>query len=72
MFENIEKALTITLLAIGLKLDGEDEQVKKGKKICLDKTMVKKPKLKHSSSSQTVTFQGFSKIFQWMHKVYQT
>ena len=29
MFENIEKALTITLLAIGVKLDGEDEQVKK-------------------------------------------
>ena len=32
MFENIEKVLTITLLAIELKLDGEDEQVKKGKK----------------------------------------
>ena len=32
MFENIEKALTIMLLAIGVKLDGEDEQVKKGKK----------------------------------------
>ena len=30
MFENIEKVLTITLLAIGVKLDGEDEQVKKG------------------------------------------
>ena len=30
MFENIEKALTVTLLAIGVKLDGEDEQVKKG------------------------------------------
>ena len=31
------------LLAIGVKLDGEDEQVKKkGKKICLDETMVKK------------------------------
>ena len=29
MFENIEKALTITLLATGVKLDGEDEQVKK-------------------------------------------
>ena len=29
MFENIEKALTITLLAIGVKLDREDEQVKK-------------------------------------------
>ena len=32
MFDNIEKALTTSLLAIGLKLDGEDEQVKKGKK----------------------------------------
>ena len=44
MFENIEKALIITLLLIGVKLDGEDEQVlKKEKKICLDETMVKKP-----------------------------
>ena len=32
MFQNIEKALTIMLLAIGVKLDGEDEQGKKGKK----------------------------------------
>ena len=32
MFENIEKPLTTMLLAIGVKLDGEDEQVKKGKK----------------------------------------
>ena len=32
MFENIEKALIIVLLAIGVKLDGEDEQVKKRKK----------------------------------------
>ena len=32
MFENIEKALTIMMLAIGVKLDGEDEQVKKRKK----------------------------------------
>ena len=30
MFENIEKALIITFLAIWVKLDGEDEQVKKG------------------------------------------
>ena len=29
MFENIEKALTI-MLVIVVKLDGEDEQVKKG------------------------------------------
>ena len=42
MFENIEKALTIMLLAIGVKLDGEDKQVKKRNKICLDETMVKK------------------------------
>ena len=32
MFENIKKELTIMLLAIGVKLDGKDEQVKKGKK----------------------------------------
>ena len=33
MFENIEKVLTFILLAFGVKLDGEDEQVKKRKKI---------------------------------------
>ena len=44
MFENIEKALTIMMSAIGVKLDREDEQVKKKeKKICLDETIVKKP-----------------------------
>ena len=44
MFENIEKTLTIMLLAIWVKLEGEDEQVKKRKKkICLDETMVIKP-----------------------------
>ena len=32
MFENIEKALTNMLSAIGVKLDGEDEQVEKRKK----------------------------------------
>ena len=32
MFENIKKALTIILLAIGVKSDGEDEQVKKKRK----------------------------------------
>ena len=58
MFENIEKALTIMLSTIGVKLDGDE----KGKKICLDETMVKKPKVKHSFSS--VTFQRFSKTFQ--------
>ena len=44
MFENIEKALTIMILAIGVKSDGEDGHVKKKeKKVCLDETMVKKP-----------------------------
>ena len=44
MFKNIEKALAIILLAIGVKLDGEDEQGnKKKKKSCFDETMVKKP-----------------------------
>ena len=32
MFENIEKALAITLLALGVKLDEENEQVKKREK----------------------------------------
>ena len=32
MFENIKKELTIMLLAIGVKLDGKDEQVKKKEK----------------------------------------
>ena len=32
MFEKIEKALPIMLLAIGVKLGGEDEQVKIWKK----------------------------------------
>ena len=32
MFENIEKTLTIIMLAIGVKSDGEDEQGKKRKK----------------------------------------
>ena len=32
MFENIEKTLIVMLLAIGVKLDGEDQQVKKRKK----------------------------------------
>ena len=44
MFENIEKAHTVRFLAIGLKLDWEDEQCKKRKKkVCLDESMVKKP-----------------------------
>ena len=32
MFKNIEKALAVILLAIGVKLDGEDEQENKTKK----------------------------------------
>ena len=32
MLENIEKGLTIMLLAIRVKLDGEDEKVKKKEK----------------------------------------
>ena len=52
-FENIEKALTIMLLATGVKFDGENEQVKKkDKKICLDETMVK-----------TVSVQVHTKIY---------
>ena len=44
MFENIEKARTITLLAIRVKLDGENEQVKKREKTnCSDENMVTKP-----------------------------
>ena len=37
-------------------------KLKKKKKICLDETMVKKPKLKHSSSSQLL-FKDFPKLF---------
>ena len=37
-------------------------KLKKEKKICLDETMVKNPKLKHSSSSQLL-FKDFSKLF---------
>ena len=32
MFKNIEKVLIIMFLAIGVQLDGEDEQVKKRKR----------------------------------------
>ena len=46
MFKNIEKSVLIMLLAIGVKLDGDDEQVKKRKKkICLDETIVKRPSM---------------------------
>ena len=37
-------------------------KLKKEKKICLDETMVKKPKLKHSSSSQLLS-KDFPKLF---------
>ena len=43
MFKNIEKALAIILLAIGVKLDGEDEQGNKKKK----RTASMKPSLKN-------------------------
>ena len=33
------------LLVIGIKLDGEDEQVKKRKKICLSETIVTRNKI---------------------------
>ena len=42
MFENTEKALIVMLLAIRVKLGGEDGHVKKRKKRFLDETMVKK------------------------------
>ena len=47
MFENIEKALTIMLLAIGVK------------------AQTKTPFI------FSITFQRFSKTFQWMRNVYQ-
>ena len=58
MFENIEKALTIMLLAIGVKLDGEDEQVKKRKK----RSVWMKPWLQNRL--RTIVYQN---IFQELH-----
>ena len=55
MFENIEKALTTMLLAIGLKFDGEDEQVKKRKK----RSVWMKPWLKNRLRTST-----YQSIFQ--------
>ena len=55
MFENIEKALTIMLLAIGVKLDGEDEQGKKRKK----RSVWMKPWLKNRLRTST-----YQSIFQ--------
>ena len=47
MFENIEKALTIMLLAIGVKAQTKTQFF------------------------FAVTFQRFTKTFQWMRNVYQ-
>ena len=58
MFENIEKALTIVLLAIGVNLDGEDEQVKKRKK----GSLWMEPWLQNRL--RTITYQN---IFQELH-----
>ena len=58
MFENIEKALTIMLLAIRVKLDGEDEQIKKRKKI----SVWMKPWLQNRL--RTIVYQN---IFQELH-----
>ena len=58
MFEYIEKAHTIMLLAIGVKLDGEDEQVKKRKKRCV----WMKPWLQNHL--RTIAYQN---IFQEIH-----
>ena len=59
------------LLAIGVTLDREDEQVKKGKKDLFG--------WKHDQKAQTktqffftVTVQRFPKTFQWMRNVYQS
>ena len=70
MFENIEKALTIMLLVTVVKLDGEMNKSKKHEKICLDETMIKKPKLKHSSSSQLLS-KDFSKLFSECAKLFR-
>ena len=55
MFENIEKALTIMLLAIWVKLEGEDEQAKKRKK----RSVWMKPWLKKRLSTN-----AYQNIFQ--------
>ena len=69
-FENIEKVITITLLAIGVKSDGEDEQVKKGKKDLFGWSHGQKAQTK-TRFFFTVIVQRFSKTFQWMRNVYQ-
>ena len=58
MFENIEKVLTIMLLAIRVKLDGEEEQVKKRKK----RTVWMKPWLQNRLHA--IAYQN---IFQELH-----
>ena len=44
-------------------------KLKKEKKICLDETMVKKPKLKHSSSQFPKIFQNFSVNAQCLSEI---
>ena len=58
MFENIEKALATMLSAIGVKLDREDEQVKKRKK----RSVWMKPWLQNRL--RTIAYQN---IFQELH-----
>ena len=62
MFENIEKALTIMLLAIGVKLDKEDEQVKKREK----RSVWMKPWLQNRLC--TIAYQN---LFQELHLGYK-
>ena len=62
MFENTEKALIIMLLAIGVKLDGEDEQVKKRKK----RSVWMKPWLQNRLC--TIAYQN---LFQELHLRYK-
>ena len=62
MFENTEKALTIMLSAIGVKLDGEDEQVKKRKK----RSVWMKPWLQNRLC--TIAYQN---LFQELHLRYK-
>ena len=45
-------------------------KLKKDEKICLDETMIKKPKLKHSSPSQLLS-KDFSKLFSECGKLFR-
>ena len=55
MFENIEKTLTIMVLAIGTKLDGEDGYVKKRKR----RSVWMKPRFKNGLRTS-----AYQNIFQ--------